>query len=180
MADLKLRTTPLSLASDGLTIVQPPPAADSGRPGQQGAIVARVEPAYADSAPSIVRAINDWIGAIGRPIEPEDTPYLGTLSFLELMRAEIVRDFTTHSLRSRAGVTPTADMIAGIGDLHDYCDANEYADTHPDCIAAMATTDRDNGDHFCEFHNAVTDQIDKWIKVGGLLRAVAEWESKQG
>jgi hypothetical protein len=69
----KLRTVPLHLGSDGLTIVQPHIQATTEIAKQQGVIVAKIDPAFRDFAQAIVDAINARIPeGRGRTILPEE------------------------------------------------------------------------------------------------------------
>ncbi len=51
------------LAKDGLAIVKPHPQAETCFAREQGYIVAKVEPAYKELGPSIVRAMNEGVHA---------------------------------------------------------------------------------------------------------------------
>lgn len=47
------------LAKDGVSIVKPHPQANTCFAREQGYVVARIEPSYAELAPAIVRAMNE-------------------------------------------------------------------------------------------------------------------------
>ena len=53
------------LSSDGLSIVKPHPQADTCFARQQGYVIAKVEPAYAELAASIVEAMNARVAERG-------------------------------------------------------------------------------------------------------------------
>ncbi len=67
-----------------------------------------------------------------------------------------------------AGVVP--ETVASAAELHDYVDANGYGG------AFEAWTEGCAGDRaFMAFWNGVHDDLDAWIKAGGVRETVARW-----
>ena len=89
----------------------------------------------------------------------------------EQMKQEILED-------AKGGVIP--ETITTFADLHKYVDANCYGGTEKLLEDAHdAAPDTEEGhtqawNRFCGLVNPATDEVDAWIRAGGLAAALAE------
>ena len=71
-------------------------------------------------------------------------------AIVSAMKAEILSDID-------AGTVPAS--VTSFSELHDYVDANMYADE-------LLSAREESGEPYLDFINAVTDEVDAWLQAG--------------
>lgn len=88
-------------------------------------------------------------------------PNKKAVSVSEQIKSEIREDL--GRVRNSAGELMTPQSISCFSDLHDFVDANDYGETHPDVIAAW----KRGSEEGCALKNEATEIVDAWLKSAG-------------